>query len=207
MVILLVALILAIIQGSIPEIIIIAIDIACDAGIFYVQQFSTERVLRNLKKRTVQNIHVLRDGAELELDAVELVPGDIVLLSEGDRVPADGRIVSESGLLTNESMLTGESDSVTKDAKAISGEKKIYEQRNMVFSGSFVITGSAKIVVVATGNSTEYGHIASLASGASVMSPIQEKINQLVIRIAIILGVVAVLVFLIQLLDGLSFFE
>ncbi|MBQ6570894.1 cation-transporting P-type ATPase [Candidatus Saccharibacteria bacterium] len=207
MVILLVALILAIIQGSIPEIIIIAIDIACDAGIFYVQQFSTERVLRNLKKRTVQNIHVLRDGAELELDAVELVPGDIVLLSEGDRVPADGRIVSESGLLTNESMLTGESDSVTKDAKAISGEKKIYEQRNMVFSGSFVITGSAKIVVVATGNSTEYGHIASLASGASVMSPIQEKINQLVIRIAIILGVVAVLVFLIQLLEGLSFFE
>lgn len=207
MVILIVALILSILQGSWAEVSIIALDIFCDAGIFYFQQFSTERILRNLKSQTSQKIKVLRNSKEVELDAIELVPGDIVFLNEGDRIPADGRIIVESGVLTNESMLTGESESVAKDARAISGVKKIFEQRNMVFSGSFVITGSGKMVVVATGNDTEYGHIASLASGASVISPIQEKINKLVIKIAITILIVAAVVFIIQLTQGFSFFE
>lgn len=207
MIILLVALLLSILQGSLAEIIVISLDIFCDAAIFYVQQFSTERILRNLKQQTIQKIHVLRNGKDIELEAADLVPGDIVFLNEGDRVPADGRIISESGILTNESMLTGEADSIAKDAKSISGVKKIYEQRNMVFSGSFIITGTGKMVVVATGNSTEYGHIATLASGTNISSPIQDKINKLVVRIAIVVLSVAAIVLIIQLLDGISFFE
>ena len=207
MVILIVALILAIIQGSMSEIIIIAIDIICDAGIFYFQQFSTERVLRNLQKKTIHPVKVLRGGKEIEIDAEELVPGDIVFLVEGEKIPADGRIILEAGVLTNESMLTGESDSVIKDARAISGIKKIFEQKNMVFSGSFVITGTGKMVVVATGNDTEYGHIASLASGTSEISPIQQKINKLVVKIAIAVLLAAAAVLIIQLLNGISFFE
>ena len=207
MVILIIALILAIIQGSTSEIIIIAIDIICDAGIFYFQQFSTERVLRNLKKKTVHPVKVLRGGKEVEVDSSDLVPGDIVFLVEGEKIPADGRVILETGVLTNESMLTGESDSVIKDARAIAGQKKVFEQKNMVFSGSFVITGTGKMVVVKTGNDTEYGHIASLASGTEDISPIQEKINKLVVKIAIAVLVSAVIVFIIQLINGFSFFQ
>ena len=97
-------------------------------------------------------------------------------MREGDRIPADGRIVNESGLLADEAMLTGESTSIAKDARAISGNKKVYEQRNMVFAGSFVVTGTGKILVTATGNDTEYGRIASLASSVEESSPISEKL-------------------------------
>ena len=204
MLILVAALIISIIQQSWTEVAMIGLDMVLDATVFYIQDVSTERILRNLRKQTVQKITVLRNGEETSMLADELVPGDIVILSEGDRIPADGRIIVESGLLTNESMLTGESDSIAKDAKAISGIKKIYEQRNMVFSGSFVITGSAKMLVTATGNNTEYGHIASLASSAENTSPIQEKINKLVVYIAIIIMILAVIVLIVQIFNGIE---
>lgn len=207
MIILLIALALSILQQSWTEVIVIALDMILDVAVFYFQRFSTERVLNSLKEKTIQKVTVLRNGEEIELDASELVPGDVVVLHEGDRIPADGRIISESGLLTNESMLTGESESIAKDAKAISGKKKVYEQRNMVFSGSFVITGSSRILVTATGNDTEYGKIASLASGASVTSPIQEKINKLVVRIATVILIAAGIVLIIQLVDKIPFYD
>ena len=131
MIILVVALFLSILQQSWTEVIVIALDMVLDVAVFYIQRFSTERVLNSLKEKTVQKITAVRNGEEVEIDASELVPGDVVILHEGDRIPADGRIISESGLLTNESMLTGESEAISKDAKAISGKKKVYEQRNM----------------------------------------------------------------------------
>ena len=207
MVMLIVALILSILQQSWTEVIVIALDIILDAGVFYIQRFSTERVLKSLKEKTVQSVTALRDGEELDVDASELVVGDVVVLHEGDRIPADGRIIFESGLLTNESMLTGESEAIAKDAKAIPGKKKVYEMRNMVFSGSFVITGASKMVVTAVGNETEFGKIASLAKNGEASSPIQEKINKLVVGIAATVLAVAVLIFIVQLIDGFTFFE
>lgn len=207
MIILVVALVLSILQQSWTEVIVIALDMVLDVSVFYIQRFSTERVLNALKEKTVQKITVVRDGDEVEVDASELVPGDVVILHEGDRIPADGRIISESGLLTNESMLTGESEAIAKDAKAISGKKKVYEQRNMVFSGSFVITGSSKFVVTATGNQTEYGRIASLATSTTLSSPIQEKINKLVVKIAAVILAVAAIILVVQLIDGISFYS
>ena len=207
MIILIIALLLSILQQSWPEVAVIALDIVLDVAVFYIQRFSTERVLNSLKEKTVQKITAIRNGVEVELDSSELVPGDIVVLHEGDRIPADGRIISESGLLTNESMLTRESDAIAKDAKAISGKKKVYEQRNMVFAGSFVITGSSKFVVTATGNHTEYGKIASLASGTNISSPIQDKINQLVVKIAAVILALAAIVLAVQLIDGIPFYN
>lgn len=205
MAILIVALLLSAIQGAWTEVIMITVIIVINAIIDYVQQFSTERILRGLKQKTVQKADVLRNGDKLSIDAWELVPGDVVFLDEGDRIPADGRIINESGLLTNESMLTGESDPVAKDANKLSGAKKVYERRNMVFSGSFVVTGKARMLVVATGNNTEYGRIASLASGAESISPIQEKISKLIFKIAITVVVLAVFVLVIQLVRGIDF--
>lgn len=202
MAILIVALILSAIQKEWVEVILIAVIIAINAIIYYAQQISTDRILKSLKEQTVQSILVIRNGEESEIDASELVPGDIVVLKEGDRLPADGRIIVESGILTNESMLTGESEPIAKDARAISGELEVYEQRNMVFAGSFIFTGSGKMLVTATGNNTEYGHIASLASSTDTKSPIQEKINSLVIKIAIVVVIIAAIIFVVQLLQG-----
>lgn len=207
MVILVVAMILSMLQRNWVEAITILVIIAVDAIIYYVQQFSTERILKSLKRSTFHSVKVVRDGIEQAIEATELVPGDIVILSEGDRIPADGRIVSESGLLTNESMLTGESEAIAKDAKAISGTPKVYEQRNMVFSGSFVITGTGKFVVTAIGNNTEYGRIASLASSLGEESPIQTKMNRLVAQIAVVVIITAVAVLVIQLIDGIPLLD
>lgn len=207
MVILVIAMILSLLQRNWIEAITILAIIALDAVIFYVQQFSTERILRSLKQSTVHSVTVLREGREQAVEATELVPGDIVILHEGDRVPADGRIINESGLLTNESMLTGESEAIAKDAKAISGPRKVYEQRNMVFSGSFVITGSGRFVVTATGNRTEYGRIASLASSLGEKSPIKQKMDKLVGQIAIVVIILAVIVLIIQLIDQIPLLE
>lgn len=204
MIILVIALVLSAVQQNWIEAIAIGVIIAVDAIIFYVQQFSTERILKSLKKSTVHMVAVIRDGEEKAIETTELVPGDIVILREGDRVPADGRIINESGLLSNESMLTGESDSIAKDAKAISGAKKVYEQRNMVFAGSFVITGSGHFVVTATGDNTEYGRIASLASSINQESPIRAKMDKLVAQIAVVVVILAVIALIIQLIDGIE---
>lgn len=207
MIILVIALVLSLVQRNWVEAIAIAVIIAVDAIIYYIQRFSTEKILRSLKNSTIHTVTVLRGGEEIDIETTELVPGDIVILREGDRVPADGRIINESGLLSNESMLTGESESIAKDAKAISGTKKVYEQRNMVFSGSFVITGSGRFVVTATGNDTEYGRIASLASSLGEESPIQAKMNKLVAQIAVVVVILAILVLIIQLIDGINLLE
>lgn len=204
MIILIVALILSAIQQDWIETVAIGAIIAADAVIYYIQRFSTERILKSLRAGTEQKIAVLRNGEEQAIESVELVPGDIVILREGDRIPADGRIINESGLLSEEAMLTGESEPIAKDARAISGVKKVYEQRNMVFSGAFVLTGTGRFVVTATGNDTEYGRIASLASSVEQSSPISEKINKLVFKIAIVVVMLAALVLAVQLIDGIE---
>lgn len=204
MIILIVALILSAIQQDWIETVAIGAIIAADAVIYYIQRFSTERILKSLRASTEQKVTVLRNSEEQAVDSDELVPGDIVILREGDRIPADGRIINESGLLSEEAMLTGESEPIAKDARAISGVKKVYEQRNMVFSGAFVLTGTGRFVVTATGNHTEYGRIASLASSVEQSSPISEKINKLVFKIAIVVVVLAALVLVVQLIDGIE---
>jgi len=204
MLILVAALVLSLLQKDWIESIAIGVIIVADAIVYYIQKFSTERILRSLKSTTEHTVAVVRDGAEQALEATELVPGDIVILREGDRIPADGRIINESGLLADEAMLTGESEAIAKDARAIADNKKVYEQRNMVFSGSFVLTGTGKFVVTATGNNTEYGKIASLASSVEETSPISEKINKLVAKIAVVVVVLAAAVLAIQLLDGIN---
>lgn len=207
MVILVVALILSLIQQDWIEAVAIAVIILADAIVYYVQRFSTDRILRALSSSTEHAVVVIRDGDEQSIEATDLVPGDIVILREGDRIPADGRIVNESGLLSDEAMLTGESDAIAKDARAISGPRKVYEQRNMVFSGAFVLTGTGKFVVTETGNDTEYGRIASLASSVEESSPIAEKINRLVIKIAVIVVIFAALVLIVQLIDGINLLD
>jgi sodium/potassium-transporting ATPase subunit alpha len=153
----------------------------------FIQEYRTEKAIEELRKLLPFRVVVVRDGAETEVDARYIVPGDVVLLHEGDKVPADGRVVQSSRLTVNNAPLTGESDSrVLSDAP--SGEEML-ESRNLVFAGTLVVSGSGRVVAYATGMATEFGKIAHITGRVvEEVSPLQLEI----IHVTRIVAVIAV---------------
>ena len=198
--VLVVAALVSLLSHESLDAVIISVIIMVNACIFYSQQYATTRVLRSLKKHSIQQVRVLRNGEETSISSVYLVPGDIIALNEGERVPADARIIHTDSLQVNEASLTGESVPVHKHASTLEVTKQIYEQDNMVFQGTYVLAGTAKAVVVETANRTEFGKIAALASDDKTRSPVQEKIDQLITLLVKVVGVMAIIVFLLSLL-------
>lgn len=186
---------------------IILIIMIANAVIFYIQTYSTQRVLRTLEKKNTQKALTLRSSKEVQIETALLVPGDIVLLSEGEKIPADGRILTSSQLRTNESQLTGESVPVSKNEKQIKSEVPIYERTNMVYQGSFVVSGTASFVITQTGNKTEFGTIASLVKKDSLVSPIQKKIDKLLTQIITVVLAIAAVAFGLALFRGMEVVE
>ncbi len=199
-----VAAIISLIGHEFLDAIIIGIIILINACIYYSQQYATTRVLRSLKKHSIQQAIVIRDREEQSVSSINLVPGDIIILSEGDRIPADARIIHTDNLQVNESSLTGESVPVHKYASTLESSKPIYEQENMVFQGTYVIAGSAKALVVDTGSRTEFGKIANLTSDDHSKSSVQSKIDQLITLLIKVVGTLAVIVFIMSLARGIS---
>lgn len=175
--------------------IIILLIVTVSATIYYVQRYSTERVLRALKKHDVLTVKVLRAGKVLTVTADEIVPGEIIMLGEGQKVPADARIIHGINVRCDESLLTGESVPVSKHIQPLKDEKAVYEQTNMLFQGSFIVSGEVTAVVTATGNDTEFGRLAELAGNTESVSPMQQKIDQLISRIIAVVACVAIIVF------------
>lgn len=194
-------------QGSYVDATIIFIIIMASAVIDWVQQYSTSRILRSLREREIERVEVLRGGELSMVPAESLVVGDIIMLYEGQKVPADARVINSANLHVDESMLTGESLSVRKSANVLKGGKEVYDQSNMVFSGSFVVAGSGSAVVVATANNTEFGRLAQLAGESSMESPIQAKIDRLIKWVIAGVLVLAVAVLGLELLRGQSLIE
>lgn len=194
-------------QGELLDGIIVLVIIAISAIIFYVQRFSTERVLRSLNRKTNDSISVLRDDHTITLSVAQLVPGDIVTIAEGEKVPADLRLLKTASLRADESVLTGESLPVEKTTALLEGEKQIYEQTNMLFSGSFIVGGTGTGVVVAIGNETQFGNIATLAERNDTKSPVQQKIDKLITKIIILVGALALVTFGLALLRGMELAE
>ncbi|WP_135547526.1 calcium-translocating P-type ATPase, SERCA-type [Paenibacillus cymbidii] len=147
----------------------------------FVQEFRAERSLRALKELSAPSAKVVRDGAVQQVPAKELVPGDIVLLESGDRVPADIRWIETNGVYAEESALTGESVPVSKHTQPLAGaDLPAGDQRNLGFMGTMVTRGTGKGVVVRTGMSTEMGKIAGLIQSAEAMeTPLQHRLEQL----------------------------
>jgi magnesium-transporting ATPase (P-type) len=177
-----------------------------NALVGYIQEYKAEKNVRALKKMVVAKARTLRDGKELEINSEELVPGDIVLLASGSRVPADLRLMKIIELKTDESMLTGESIPAEKITAAIPEDDLTPgDQRNMAFMGTVVVNGRAKGVVVATGYRTVLGRIAKDVQELGVTkSPLQEKIDRFANTIGIIVLVASTLLFLIGILVGIS---
>jgi Ca2+-transporting ATPase len=145
-----------------------------------VQEGRTSRILAGLKKFIVSDCVVIRGGVAQVIDAAQLVPGDIVLLQEGQRVPADMRLIEASNLHVDEAILTGESLGVRKYPDPISGDSvPLVEQRNMLFKGTYLLAGSGKGVVVATGLRTEVGKIHLSAQEVQTEIPLKKELDTL----------------------------
>jgi Ca2+-transporting ATPase len=146
----------------------------------FVQEYRAERSIEALKKLLAFKATVVRDGKEHEIDTADLVPGDLVILEEGLKVPADIRLIEVSSLHTNEASLTGESIPIEKVDTPIAGSLQIADQKNMVFSGTIITSGRGKGVVVETGDRTQVGKIASLVAGTErEVTPLQKRLDDL----------------------------
>ncbi|MFZ5447972.1 MAG: cation-translocating P-type ATPase [Thermodesulfobacteriota bacterium] len=185
---------------------VIAAVLLLNALIGFIQEYKAEKQVQALKKMVVAKARVLREGKEVEINGEEVVPGDIVLLASGGRVPADVRLVKTIELKADEAMLTGESIPAEKKSGVITEDNLTPgDQRNMAFMGTVVVNGRAKGVVVATGPRTVLGHIAKDVQEIGVTkSPLQDKIDRFAQAIGIIVLVAASLLFLVGILAGES---
>jgi len=155
--------------------------IVINAVFSFWQEFKAEKATEALKKLLPHFARVLRDGQELKIMAEELVPGDVILLSEGDHVSADARLVEESELRVDLSTLNGESIPARRTAEASLREGlTLTERPNLVFAGTSVSAGVGRAVIFATGMNTEFGKIARLTqSVGEELSPLQKEVNRL----------------------------
>ncbi len=144
----------------------------------FFQEFRAERAVEVLMKYWRQSTHVIRDGKTVIVDSAELVPGDVVHLQAGDKIPADIRFLSVTSASVDESVLTGESNDVYKDALRMAVEPgEYYAATNIGFSGTSMLTGEATAVVIATGKAAALGDIAALASAAKGTSAFEREIS------------------------------
>ncbi len=198
---------ISVVLGKKVDALVIVAIVMVNAGIFYVQHISAQRALKSLSQKDTRRVKAMRGGRVVVVEVGQLVPGDVILLYEGLKVPADGRVLDAENLNLNESMLTGESLPVRKSADAVPGEPLMYDQTDMVFQGTFVTSGSGRFVVTATGNSTEMARIAELSREEERSSPLQRKIDGLTTRIIVLSGAASAIVFVLGLMRGEHLFE
>lgn len=185
-IILLVAVALSATLGEVVDAIIIGVIVLFACGLGFVQEYRAERAMEALKRMAAPSASVLRGGKETEIAASELVPGDIILLRTGDRIPADARLIEAINLRTEEAPLTGESVPVEKISEPLPGEINVGDRKNIVFTGTAAVYGRGTAVVIATGMSTEFGKIAGMLQEVKAeRTPLQINLDRMGKYIAI----------------------
>ena len=204
-VVLLVAAAIMVAIGEPTDAIVIGAIVILNAGIGFFQEYRAEQAMAALRTMTAPNARVVRNGQETTVPAVELVPGDVLLLDAGDLVAADARVLDAPDLRINEAALTGESVPVTKSTLPLDEDqgRQVGDRTNMVFKGTAVAYGRARTVVVATGMSTELGQIADLLqTHQAPATPLQKRLAVLGRWLAAAAIVVAIIVFAVGVLRG-----
>ncbi|MDO9288772.1 MAG: cation-transporting P-type ATPase [Thermodesulfovibrionales bacterium] len=172
----------------------------------FIQEYRVEKALAAMKKLLPFYVRVLRNGKEAEISAREVVPGDVVTLMEGDKVPADIRIIETNEIKVNNAPLTGESEPVGRTKEPFSGE--LINSQNIAFAGTMVVSGSAKGIIFSTGMRTEFGRIAHLTSAVEPgLSPLQKEIVKATRVVATIAAAVGIFFFLLGFVIGRTFWE
>ncbi len=173
----------------------------------FFQEFKAEKIMSSLKKLVQSPAKVYRDGEIRELAQQKLVPGDIITLEEGDKIPADIRIIESYNLRTNDVALTGESMPQEKHSNQINEERSLGDRDNMAYMGTNVASGSATGVVVFTGSDTEMGKIASLTQEEErSQSPLQKELSIVANRLAIFAILIGLLLFGVSIYRGLDLY-
>ncbi len=169
--------------------------VGLNATIGFRQESRAEAALASLKEMAAPSAVVIRSGVEQELPAIELAPGDVIVLEAGDRVPADSRVVFSSHMQADEAALTGESMPDTKSAEAVAGDVPLGDRTSMVFAGTSIVSGRGTAVVTATGMRTEMGSIAQMLEGAEPPTPLEVELARVGRRIGILVVLIAATIF------------
>jgi len=176
--------------------IVILFIVVMNAVLGFVQEYRAEKAVEALKAMVSPKVLVLREGREESIDSIDLVPGDIVLLEAGSRVPADGRLIEAANLEVDEAALTGESRPVSKRLDPVAADAGVGDQKCMVFMGTVVTNGRAVAVITETGMSSQFGRIAGMVQAIDVEPPpLRQKMEKIGRQLATISVVLTVFVF------------
>ena len=193
-----------VVSGELKTPIVILLVVVLNAVLGFVMENRAERSLDALRSMLVVRAKVLRDGRTSEVDSAELVPGDVVLIESGAKVPADGRLLDSASLEVQEATLTGESAPVAKSADAtLALDAALGDRTNVVYMNTTVTRGRALVLVTSTGMETEIGRIAHMLESTTIeATPLQRQLDHVAHVLAALAGVVVALVFTIGLLRG-----
>jgi Ca2+-transporting ATPase len=170
-----------------------------------IQEGRTHTMLKSLRSYITTNCIVIRDGVQDIISDEQLVPGDLIVLQEGEKIPADARVIQSNALLVDESLLTGESEPMHKIIDWVSEDAPVYAQKNMVFRGTYILSGSGRAIVTATGSTTEVGRLQKVVESIHTDIPLQRELDKLSHTILLfILGICSFLL-LIGLYHGKQF--
>jgi len=198
---------IAFVLGDILEGLVILVFIVLNAGLGFYQENRAFNAMKALKRMVVSRVEVVRDGKPKLIDVSELVPGDIINLKEGEKIPADCRIVSQLGLKVDESVLTGESVPVDKNDLTIQNIVPLADRKNMLFAGTTVVHGHCKAVVIHTAMATEFGKISKMLQTPEENTPLQRHLDKMGRDLTIILSLVCAAVFIIGVVAGIGIFQ
>lgn len=207
--ILLIATVLSVFLGHAVEAITIAVIVLFAVLLGFIQEYRAERALEALQKMAAPTATVIRNGDEMDVPARELVPGDVILIAAGDRIPADARLIQAVNLQTEEAALTGESVPVEKNtAPLLQKDLGIGDQKNMIFSGTTASYGRGKALVIATGMATEFGKITGmLQTVKTARTPLQENLDRVGSILAKAALVIVVIIIVLGVFRGQPFLE
>lgn len=195
--------------GEFNDTAIILIIIIVNAGIGFIQEYKAERILDRLRALETDTAIVVRDGEKREINSKDIVPGDILFLNAGTTVPADARVIESFSLKINTALFTGESQARKRDTAPMSSPPgSLAESNNMVLTGESVATGEARVVVTATGNRTELGHLADITENIEEEpTPLQKKMARLGRNIALLSLAIGIIVIVIGRGHGLTWYD
>lgn len=207
-IILMVSATVTIVFGDYIDAIFILLAVGTSVGLGFYQEYKAERATDALKSYIEERVRFYREGREIETEASYTVPGDIVLLRAGERVPADGRVLESHDMALDESVLTGESLPVFKKVNELKEATPLPERVNMVFGGTYVAEGQGKVLITATGLHTEFGKIAeSVLNQKSEKTPLQKAVSLMGWVIAGITLLLVALVYMLGMARGMEHFD
>lgn len=194
-IILIIASLISFLLGEKLDALMIAVIVFINAIVGFIQEYRVEKAIEQLKKLMTSNCVVVRNGQLYQIPSTQLVPGDLIQIEEGQKIPADIRVLSQINLKTIESSLTGESTPVSKIESSLKGDLAVADQKNILFSGTSVSSGKGTGIVVGIGMNTEIGKIAHLVSNEKdTQTPLQIKLDKLGALIGKVVLIIALIV-------------